>query len=131
MASTTHHELEQQVRAVEAAYLSNDADRILSLFTDDARMLMPDVDGSGDALRQFIQDVCSRIDTLQFELRTHERWVHGTIAYEMGAFSERFRSDGQALHIAGNQFLRWELGTDGTWRINRYVIGFGSPEAST
>ncbi|MBC8424363.1 nuclear transport factor 2 family protein, partial [bacterium] len=81
MAHTTHHELEQQVREVEAAYLANDADRILSLFTDDARMLLPDVDVAGDALRQFIQDVCSRIDTLQFELRTHERWVHGTIAY--------------------------------------------------
>lgn len=54
---------------------------------------------------------------------TLERWIHGNVAYEAGGFEETFERDGQVESLTGVHFIRWELESDGVWRIARWVMG--------
>jgi ketosteroid isomerase-like protein len=59
------------------------------------------------------------------DIRTDETFVHGDVAYTIGDYEETLTMtpDAEPMSVHNHWFARWERGADGTWRIDRMVVG--------
>lgn len=119
-------ELTRRIRGYERALLGGDPAEVKGFWTPDARVLLPGLDLSGEAVAAFVDDFYAAGATvISVEFHTGDLFVHEGAAYELGRYEEtaRMGPDAEPLSVDGNYFLRWERGEDGVWRIDRFVAG--------
>ncbi|MDX1578604.1 MAG: nuclear transport factor 2 family protein [Gemmatimonadota bacterium] len=118
-------ELTRRLAGYEGALVDGDPATVKDFWTPDARVLLPGMDLDGAAIATFVDEFyAAGGEAVSVEFRTDDRFVHGDAAYELGRYEETARSgDGAEEFVRGNYFLRWERGSDGAWRIDRFVGG--------
>lgn len=122
--TAVQQQLTERVAALRTALLSGVADSFLTFWTDDARVLEPGVDRTGEAFRTYVREFLAGGKVTALDIQTFDRFVHGDVAYEMGQYDETAEVQGQPVMTFRNFFFsRWERGADGQWRIDRFVAG--------
>lgn len=122
-------EVQRASDALAAARQSGDAEAFVALFTDDGVYMMPGLpDAAGRAAvrtlatKRFEGSKAEDIKILKRDVRVTE-----DMAYELAWFSEISRRD-QAMRLQGRQFIVWKRGSDGAWRVQRYLYNFSAAE---
>jgi ketosteroid isomerase-like protein len=111
--------------AYEAMVTEMDLDTWLSYWTADARLLEPGMNMSGSEIPAFGEEFFgSGGQVFSLDLESHEIFVHGDVAYQIGQYDEAFQLPGEERAEVQNYFFaRWEKQSDGTWRIDRFLAG--------
>jgi ketosteroid isomerase-like protein len=107
------------------AWLSGDAEEVLSYWTPDMRLMEPGSDlGKSDyeiGVREFLG---SGGRLLTFDVESYETFVHGEVAYQLGQVVMSIQFAGQEpMEVANRYFSRWEKQADGMWKISRVLSG--------
>jgi ketosteroid isomerase-like protein len=118
--------LAARIDAYEQAALEGDLASMKGLWTDDVRLFQPGMVMSGAEVGAFYDEVFgggARVETI--DIRTDEAFVHGDVAYTIGDYEETLMMapDAEPMVEYNHWFARWERGADGTWRIDRMVVG--------
>lgn len=118
--------LEARIDAYEEASMVGDLATMKSLWTDDVHLFEPGMNMEGAEVAAFYDEVFGGGAQVQaIEIRTADVFVHGDAAYTIGDYEETvmMAPDAEPITVHNNWFARWELGADGTWRIDRMVVG--------
>lgn len=119
--------MEAQLDAYEQAALAGETSGMLAVWTDDAELYEPGLRLSGSDLPGFYEELFASggVAINEIDIRTSEVFVHGDVAYAIGDYDETLTmgSDDETMTIHNNYFARWERGADGTWKIDRLVVG--------
>jgi ketosteroid isomerase-like protein len=118
--------LAARIDAYERAAVEGDLATMKALWTDDVRLFEPGMVLSGAEVGAFYDEVfggSARVETI--DIRTDETFVHGDVAYTIGDYEETLTMtpDAEPMSVHNHWFARWERGADGTWRIDRMVVG--------
>lgn len=118
--------LAARIDAYEQAAVEGDLVTMKALWTDDVRLLEPGMVLSGAEVSAFYDELFgggARVETI--DIRTDEAFVHGDVAYTIGDYEETvvMAPDAEPMSVHNHWFARWERGADGTWRIDRMVVG--------
>jgi uncharacterized protein (TIGR02246 family) len=123
-------DVERQVAQASDEFLasrqSGDASSFVSHFTDDGSFMvpgLPDVTGHS-AIQALAQKRFAGGRTDDFTVRRREIQVQGDAAHELAWFSEIDRRQEQAFRMEGRHFILWKRGSDGRWRVHRYLYNF-------
>lgn len=102
---------------------AGDFDGWADFWTSDIRMLQPGVDVSGSAWFDFGRDFfASGMEFLTLDIEPFDVFVHGDVAYQVGRFDETATlASGEPVEWHEYFFVRWERGTDGVWRMDRFL----------
>lgn len=105
------------------AFLSGDAEALMSLYTSDVRIYWTGMNFTRDELQDWVVEAFQTTSWTGFEIRPIEFFVHGDAAYTISEVSETFQMEGQeAASAVWNCFTRFER-EDGIWRADRDVCG--------
>ena len=121
--------VDHDVRAIEAVNqrdvqfaLANDADKMMSQWTDDVVLLPSEgpIMRGRDAIADAFRGV-ARPDILEYVLDIQEVKVLGDHAFQWGtySYSMRPRAGGEAVRIAGKLMRILQRQADGSWKIHR------------
>lgn len=111
-------EITSRSDAWEAALAAQDVDALVALYTDDARVMAPNLPpASGTAA---VREAFSGMIAAGFTgtLTPVDTRVSGDIGYNVGTF-QLTMADGTVT--TGNFVETWERGSDGTWRISNDI----------
>lgn len=105
--------------------LAADVERVLDFWTADARVLEPGIDLGPQELESFIRAFFETGEAMALEIERLDFWLHGDVAYDIGRYEETVRmgADQEPMTVRNHYFMRWEKGSDGLWRIDRFVAG--------
>lgn len=103
------------------AWLSGNADEILSYWTEDMTLWEPGaVMGKNEyeiGLREFL-NMGGTVSA--FDVESYEVFVHGDVVYQIGQIDLSIQAPGQEpADFANFLFARWEKQNDGVWRVSR------------
>ena len=117
---------EIMARAAEfnAAFEAGDADRIVDLYTADARMLAPNqpMTVGSDKLRAAFNGMLEA--GLSVELRSIDAATAGDIGHHVGSYA--VTAGGQVIDV-GKFVETWQRGDDGAWRISNDIYNSDNP----
>jgi ketosteroid isomerase-like protein len=102
---------------------AGDYDGWAKYWTSDTRMFQPGMDLAGtewfDYVRGFLE---GGVQFLTFDIESFDLFVHGDAAYQVGQYDQTAElADGEPGEWHEYMFVRWEKGTDGMWRISRFL----------
>ena len=123
--AVVRQELTDQMAAYAEAVLSGDAEQMIGFWTEDGHFLEPGINRSGNELRDYIREGIGtgQVQVVSWDLRAYDHFIHGDVAYEIGEYDLTVEVDGQEQMVRNYYFMRWEKGTDGVWRFDRFVAG--------
>ncbi|HXX30152.1 MAG TPA: nuclear transport factor 2 family protein [Myxococcaceae bacterium] len=108
-------------RIISAAMLIGNAERVATVFTDDATYLplrQPGFVQGRQALIEYFRARFASTRFLEVELVTTSLDVSGDMAYEIGTNRLRTQSGGAApVTVTGRYLTVWRRGADTVWRI--------------
>ncbi len=108
-------------RLLTAAVLVGNADRVATVFADDATLLDPSLPGvvhGHVAIAEYWRTRLSATHFLEAELTTTDVSVSGDLAYEVGTSRARTQVGDTPPALSTGRYLAvWRLGPGGRWRI--------------
>ena len=115
----------EALSSLQTDFLSNDAERFLSHWTPDMRVLEPGMDMARAEFEEMIREFWDTGGVISaFDVDPFEVFVHGDVAYQIGQYREAYQfPDAEPDELYYNFFARWEKQSDGAWRIDRWVGG--------
>lgn len=110
---------------IDVLTMQRNAQMAGDFYTDDARLLGPEIDLDRQRVIDGIQAVLDAGTEVEVNRETLELFVHDDAAYEIAQAEDIFVSaDGQTSDtVRNNLFIRWERDSGGTWRFDRVVLG--------
>ena len=122
----TEREVERASDAFQAARQRGDAAAFAAHFTDDGVYMVPGIaDAAGrDAIRDLAQKRFAGGRTDEFRILQRDIEVAGDSAWEVASFSEADRRPSQSFRMKGRHLIHWKRGSDGVWRVHRYLYNF-------
>lgn len=101
-----------------------DKEMWMSYWTSDAWLLEPGMNIRGSDFSGFADDFFGAGgQVFSLDLESHEVFVHGDAAYQIGQYDEAFQFPGEERMEAHNYFFARWVNVDGTWRIDRFLSG--------
>jgi ketosteroid isomerase-like protein len=102
---------------------AGDYDGWASYWTSDTRILQTGVDLSGTAWFDYVRDFFEGgVQFLTLDVESFDVFVHGDVAYQIGQMDETAElAGGDPAEWHEYLFVRWVRGTDGMWRISRFL----------
>ena len=128
--SAVRQGVEQASRRHVDAWRRNDADAVATMFTDDAILLLPNVENvrGRAAIRAFVANVFSTTKVDRLDVTIEELDLHGDTAYERGSYSEGYTVHGQgAKRERGRYIMVWKQQPGGAWKIHRFLANHPVP----
>lgn len=111
----------------------SDSGGIAAHFTEDAVLMEPnraDIRGP-EGIRKYIEEIFARARITCVENWTHDLWVHGDFAYEIGSSEETIRFEGaEPQDFPGRYTVVWHKNPDGKWLIHRMMVNSLRPKKS-
>ncbi|HET6567540.1 MAG TPA: SgcJ/EcaC family oxidoreductase [Rhodothermales bacterium] len=130
METTTsiQHEIEEIIRAFEAAFARHDADALASLYTADGQILPPGTDAvtGTNAIRDFWSGAFD-LGIDRVDLETLEVHACGTMAVEVARVT-MFGQDEEVMD-RGKYVVLWKH-VDGVWKLHRDIWNSSLPPAA-
>ena len=119
-------QVEEASDQFSAARVRGDVAAFSAAFTEDGIFMVPGLkDASG---RAAVSDLAQRrfagATVEDFVLQRREIDVAGDSAYELAWYSEIDRRKEQAFRMSGRYFVHWQRGSDGVWRVRRFLYNF-------
>ena len=114
-----------------AARASGDAAAFASQFTEDGSFMVPGLlDAAGRAaVRDLAQKRFASSQITDLKIDRREIHVAGDTAHEVAWFSEIMRPKNDSpMRMHGRYLLVWQRGTDGAWRVHRYLYSFSAAD---
>jgi hypothetical protein len=107
------------------AILDSDYERWRSFWTADTRVIEPGVDAAGSVFFDAVQGfLAAGGKILSFEPTVSETFLHDTVAYQIGHYTETVQPPGgEPMEGEMFFFVRWEGGQSEPWKISRLVRG--------
>lgn len=119
--------MEAQLDTYEQAALAGEIPGMLAIWTDDVELYEPGLRMSGSDLPGFYEEMFATggITVNEIDIRTSEVFVHDDVAYSIGDYEEDLTvgADAETMTVHNHYFARWERGADGTWKVDRIVVG--------
>lgn len=116
--------MRQAASAYAAAWLSNDADRVMATFVDEPVLSpsgLPYLEGQA-AAREFWFPANSPVATVTaFDMQQLEVVGSGSLGYVRGTFRLAFEVDGSEYENSGKYLTILRKSADGSWRITHHL----------
>ena len=125
-AQNVEHQVAQASDAFLASRQRGDASSFVAHFTEDGTFMVPGLqDAAGhSAIRELAQKRFAGGRTDDFVVHRREIQFVDDAAYELAWFSETNRRQDHAFRMEGRHFILWKRGSDGRWRVHRYLYNF-------
>lgn len=122
--AAVRQQLAERMTELKATLLAGDVEQFMTFWTEDVRVLEPGVNKEGQAWGAYLEEILGQARVLSLDIEPYETFVHGDAVYEIGQYDETIQLEGQdPVTVANYYSLRWERGTDGLWRIDRFIAG--------
>ncbi len=107
----------RQSERFSAAYVANDIETLLSIYTSDAVIAPPERPFlSGSSLRNYWQQPAGRQVT-HHAVRSEQIVVRGDVAYDWGQYEGAAGPIGKPQLFRGKYLIVWERSADGVWQM--------------
>ena len=122
---STGQEITDKLAAYSAAYVAQDVEKIYSFMSPDFHQSTPKFDGDRDEQRDYITSYYASGGTLSsFTQKPLERNVYNNdVVYDMGIYNNVGAVNGTQFTIYEYYFMRWVKGQDGTWLLDKAMVG--------
>lgn len=121
-------EITSRSDAWESALNAKDIDTLVSMYTEDARVMPPNLPLATG--QEAVRDAFSGMIAAGFTgtLTSVETQVAGDIGYNVGTFE---LTTGDGMTTTGKFIETWERGSDGVWRISNDIWNDDGPAAAS
>ena len=110
--------------AYEAMVTEMDRETWLTYWTSDGWILEPGMNFRGEEIQQLGVDFFDGGgQVFSLDLDSHEVFVHGDVAYQIGQYDESFQFPGEEPAEVQNYFFARWMKVDGTWKLHRFLAG--------
>ena len=107
-----------------------DAAAFAAQFTEDGIFMVPGLEDAvgRSAIEELAKVRFSAVRVSDFKVHRREIEVAGDTAHELGWYSETSRANESAHRMRGRYLLDWRRGSDGIWRVHRYLYSFSGAQ---
>jgi uncharacterized protein (TIGR02246 family) len=131
--TAVHREIAETWARYCDAFERSDAGAIAAHFTEDAVLMepnRPDIRGRA-GIGKYIEEIFARARVTCVENWTHDLWVHGDVAYEIGTSEETIRFEGaEPMDFPARYMVAWRREPDGSWLMHRLMVNSLRPKKS-